>query len=632
MDSSHEFSTVSLRLTDGFTGGPAVGVQVRMLMLTTADNNNVVIIKKLPYKLVAYATTDTTGTATFGLWPDPDESYIVVLDGGWSNAESAEFDPVLVWQDRATQHSIVLCEHPALPATFDEEVGSLLKQTSEVRILVLQGMHYGNQSAALELIRNLRRRGYHGPISVMCDDQPLPYETTYKVQIDCYDTTNDAQRCLSVCNALAGLYSAPTITSVADSSPIIMTCDVNMIAQNVEAYEQDPAQLAAVLAANGLPCDVLVTDPTNFKISVRSANAPAQGTAATRKISLSLTITSISEVSIVAKLDKLEPARKTLEIYKDVIWLTGDRFPVTDNPTVLGMMASGEYSLRDHGDPIAQRLGTSCVLTLQPSNWKLNDRYARVNGQTTLLCLPMASSYLTGPVEIEDVDGFIRDAITDVGTAKGLSSLLRAVRKREVDLMVIYGLHQIRGASAEELLANVRRVLRAMKSTRPCVVLTIYKYPLGGDFAGLPALTDFVKIEPTTDGPCFLHEQSTVPAVVFQLLCQSATLPMIVGGANTSNMVRMLGIPHLSMEGGEPFIVPNCDGHRFVHQLQGLLCAPSMDEQAVEILVKFMMMAHEAPDEVAEAYFALLRKWLNDPHRDQLALALYRLSRLLGRH
>jgi hypothetical protein len=350
----------------------------------------------------------------------------------------------MAWDGSPNSNYTVLSEESVLPGDFKQEIDHLLTSTREVRILVLQGMHYGNQSAALELIRNLRRLGYKGKVKVMCDNAPLPYEVRYELRIDFYGLADPAQLKTAVTGIISARfpqYPAAGMTMAADGSRVT----VNLIPAGVHAYEEDAPALATALTSLGAtPKKVSVLNPLNQQWTTGQSVPPPVG-AATATVRLTLKITSISEISIVAKLDLLEPHRQILDLYQDVEWCNGTQFGPANDQAVLGMMASGEYTLNQPGDPIAQLLGTSCVLTLQPSNWKVNDRYARIGGRNIPLCLPRSATYLTDELPVTGFTELVSTTVGDKPTAAGITALLEVVTVGHVDLMMVYGLHQVRG-------------------------------------------------------------------------------------------------------------------------------------------------------------------------------------------
>ncbi len=99
------------------------------------------------------------------------------LDSGGSLAclEDSPYELQLIATDGDETRTATATTSTEVPRGLDEGVGTALESIEGVRILVMQGMHLGNQAAAFAMIRNLRRIGCEAPIEVLVDPDFLPF-------------------------------------------------------------------------------------------------------------------------------------------------------------------------------------------------------------------------------------------------------------------------------------------------------------------------------------------------------------------------------------------------------------------------------------------------------------------------
>ncbi len=608
---------LQVRLRDAFADAPAAGVTV----LLCVENHTSPGIGSLgALTIIARGTTDEYGVTALAHELTFDTDCVLVVETpGWALAgllEPSRAKPFCLGERLTVD---LITETPTLPFGCHEQVGQLLHRLTEVRILVLQGMHYGCQAPVFEMIRTLRRLGYPGLITVMADSEPLVYESTYELQIACQPTVDPQQHSATIMNLLKQRYTNGVVKRTKTSGAqghLEEVYEVELL--HLNAFEENPLTLGIDVHSSLDFAEEVQVSGTGLDVSSQIKSRMVEDRPI---IHVDLKILSTSEISLVRKLHFLEPHHQTL--FTNVKWCTGTGFAPTDDPSVLGVLVGGEYTI-NVDDHFSHALGTKMVLGLQPSNWKLNDRYIRCyselkpKGELTLLHLPFASTYLVDPVEMPEE------------LAPGAKELVLAALDGQIDLMFVYGLHQANGLSAVELMSNVDKMVRRA-AKKPCVVFMIYKYQLDGFGQKVFALKDVPSLLSGVHvgEPLYLHETGPLPESVFRLLCQSSTLPAIVGGANTSNLVRMLGIPHLSVEGGQPFHITGHDGHLALAFLEKLLRTKDLDEKSLSQLVDFVIAATEHRGTVLEGYFALLEKWLRQPARDQVLLGLLKLSTIL---
>jgi hypothetical protein len=129
----------------------------------------------------------------------------------------------------------------------------------------------------------------------------------------------------------------------------------------------------------------------------------------------------------------------------------------------------------------------------------------------------------------------------------------------------------------------------------------------------------------------FIHAPP-VPQRSFQLLAQAGTLPFLLEGANTCNMMQMLGKPYLSVATDTtPYVpVPGKDGHQKLQVLTDHLndSAGESAEARVEALATYFKDAKD-PGAVIGGYFPALKDHVRKKPLDQVKWSLYRLKKAL---
>ena len=583
--------------------------------------------------------------------------YGPVRDG----AEQLPDGPAQAFKFTLDAHTVAMAtlraETPVLPPDFEDSIASLLGTISRVRIGVEQGANLGNQASALSLITNLRRVGYAGRIDVLTNPDFLPYDTDCTLRFTLHrdeGTTAETAEELLVkrLNARLGV-------------PVQSSRRLSGSFANIPEYENThrfPDRVYYTLSAQDLlalrdlplPYKVTATpepqdlDAVDVDVTTGSTEKGAEHILPLTVI-FKLRLQSVSEPSITTKLCTLDPGYKTNPSYGQVAWVEQAEFPTSaeDDRGVVGMVGGHDFGGAPDDSVRRERLKTHSLLALQPYQWHPEDRFLQVaGGGTTRLCLPGAAAYFLDPV----VAGAPSDFALSWGVGPTEAALLAAVveraRAKELTLMTAYGIHQAHDSSTETLLNNLAAgslaaVAQGDDVPRKVVLFAVSKVDLGellatpnatlvraGDPSALAAL------EGLQDDHLLVVHAPPLPLGVFQLLVQTSQLPAVVEGANSSNLVQMLGKPYISVSTRyTPYVaLPGDAGkaHEKLTRVTDHLNLADLRDQEVplgELAAYFHNAA--ATGDAYGGYFAKVQAHLRVVSRDQLKLGLYRLARVL---
>ncbi|MDX2703889.1 hypothetical protein PV350_13610 [Streptomyces sp. PA03-6a] len=152
--------------------------------------------------------------------------------------------------------------------------------------------------------------------------------------------------------------------------------------------------------------------------------------------------------------------------------------------------------------------------------------------------------------------GLIDAQVSDLVQRAGLRSLVDSVESGRVELMPAYGLHNLPEANRAGVMPALAESLRQAEVGRPAVILGLGDF--GVDFApeyqadwlmygdlsdpGFHAALDALQ-----PGEVAVVKGGHIPQGVFQQLYQLGSLPALLEGANTANLVQLLGRPFFSV-------------------------------------------------------------------------------------
>ncbi|MGV9935202.1 WXG100-like domain-containing protein [Streptomyces olivaceoviridis] len=148
------------------------------------------------------------------------------------------------------------------------------------------------------------------------------------------------------------------------------------------------------------------------------------------------------------------------------------------------------------------------------------------------------------------------DAQVPAARARGLKALVRGVAEGRIEMMPVYGLHNVAAPERASALGALARGIQKAGRT-PAVVLALgratveFAPPTEGpglhrealDSAGLPE-----RIGELASGDVLIIDVDRLPQDVFRQLYVLGGLPAVLEGANTSNLVQLLGRPYFSVK------------------------------------------------------------------------------------
>ena len=628
------------------------------------------------YGVLATAATKDTGWANFkdasehraktlAIWVEADKYHPRYTIGVVPQAQDDEDEPppdprtqpvdttvALVTTHHTVVSAVMRSEEPLIPPDFDATVLAMAEEMTGVRLLVDHGPNMGNQSAALSLIQNLRRAGYAGPIDVLVDNHTFVemWDATLKFTIPVRAADLDATeaRVTAIQQKILDRYAGTTAARTQDKALF-------------KEITIDPGDTVFPLAPGENARFVQCFKDLNFgyTLSVESwddveeedftgdTEAPAEDLLGNLLVTVNFSLQSQGEESIDAKLKKLDPAYDALNAYANVTFQKKDgeeSLPAfaddaSATKTIVDMVAGGEAGEGSMETYRKDKTKTFSLVALQPLLWHPENRFFKLKDKAVEpLCLPEAAAYFIDPYNPGDKVAAFK---AQVGDEKGdaLGAVLAAVG--DCDLMVCYGVHQAKKSSSRVVLTNVSAALKkaiAAQQIKKTLLLVLCKE--GIDLAFDCDKVVRAKVDATlaqkihdlqADQILFIHAPP-LPQRSFQLLAQAGTLPFLLEGANTCNMMQMLGKPYLSVATDTPpyVPVPGKDGHQKLQVLTDHLNDSEEDseEERVAALATYFKDAKDA-GAVIGGYFPALKDHVRKKPLDQVKWSLYRLQKAL---
>ncbi|MFL6051421.1 MAG: hypothetical protein ACJ72W_00660, partial [Actinoallomurus sp.] len=216
-------------------------------------------------------------------------------------------------------------------------------------------------------------------------------------------------------------------------------------------------------------------------------------------------------------------------------------------------------------------LGVDQAIVLKPYAWETSSRliYTRESAGATPLVRNLdeggdgiapipADALFRFPVprwSAEEFAARLGAEVTSAGAAAGLGTIVDAVTSGRVELMPIYGLHNLLPETRATALPALAAGVHAAGLEVPAVVVEIGNSSV--DFA--PQYTaDWLVHSELTDpdlteriaglqaGQVLVVRAGRLPQSVFQQMYQLGSLPAVLEGANTANLAQLIGRPFFS--------------------------------------------------------------------------------------
>jgi hypothetical protein len=688
-------SALSIQIIDGFSQKGIEGVEVcfgyKFGYKTSAPpGERTFQLEQQDYRVIATLKTDAQGGVSFTnphLWSG--EACAICIEAtGYRQAFGSTVD-VLTGEVRPMREGETICatailapERLNLEETFGATVDAYLRSLACIRVRVLQGANCGNQSAGISLVESLRLAGYQGRIQVLCDaaprleDQSIEAELEFLVASDEESALATLQRALE--ERLDGTYAGrvhfhdevytatahPIQASLASgldrddgrrpfpTAMLRSVCDLDLSDRTSPLSLMELEAMVLELVPLGLVAYAL-RDSAGGRVAAELSTPAAADRSVMAALSVELNVRTHADMSVMDKLLTLRPDLNTAEDLAGVEWLPATSFEedASKDPTVLGIVPSGEdYSDVRLMNLRREALKTECLLALQPLHWFSDMRALCFAGSLPKrLYLPRAATYQLSPLRRGDP----RTAISMLCAAAKqdaliapLTALYVRAQEQRIDLMTVYGLHQAKRSPVRVLLDNLIASLVAVQTPRgrPTVILVLYKLD---DLAeqvsaasarhamytrAAEALAPLGKV---TCGEVLLVHAPVLPQQVFELFCRASTLPLLLEGANTTNLAQMMSLPYLSVASKDTDYIklagPDCpDYHRLKRCEDELNQEPDaeIDEDTPrrQHLEAYLADTLTHGDQVMNGYFTKLQRYVRQPERDQLLLGLYRVA------
>jgi len=501
-------------------------------------------------------------------------------------------------------------------------LASYFKGLTGVRLKVGDGPNFGNQSTTFALIENLRRLGYAGGIDVLVNDQAPGFDQTITSVLTFGFTATETEQQQLGQNAVPGTLNATLAEFATDTHGVLQdftsftgqntwtpspwvavnNAQVTMAATAVMDpggaegfYPTDTTELCGAFAvlANLLTSTNTITGGDGAK-TTNGSNPPQQ-----HNCTAVLTVTwTYKQGRSSSNLDRIKAFNFFYDKIPGVKWITGTTFDdgSATNVKLVGLVGADDAAKETQNVKKMRTdvLKCGCLAVLQP--YKFNPLKRFVSFPTTtapfsILTLdqaqktPPQAPWLFSPAafRVPAIPKQAYDGIFKLYTGKtpdllmdSLESVQGLVKANKIGLMTIYGLHQAyHGEQARVMDVVSLGLLKALETATPkgVAVVVVHKGNLATilspsllqrDDVSLQRLDDSTTPEKLTAlskavAPQLLILHSgALPNPMFQMLCQESTWPIVIEGANTTNMALDLGIRSLSVNvSSTPYFEPS---------------------------------------------------------------------------
>jgi hypothetical protein len=591
----------------------------------------------------------------------------VTDEGDYAEEAVPPSGPVATFDFDENKHTVVCAtlrsERPILAADFDTAVSNLIANVDRIRVAVEQGPNLGNQSAALSLLLNLRRVGYQGPIDVLTNPAPNRNVAAWKLVFTAHATSGPgmavaAQAVFDRLKHVMGASAQPLVAlphaKWSGDLDYVHPNDfyVVLTGENMRGLKSLPFPYKVVVQP-----DVADQEEDDFEGDTREPEVDVDGDAElppamygfTFVVTVELTIDSLADVSVTAKLATLDPQYKTNPAYGGhVTWVELSAFAsdVTANPRIVGMVGGHDLGKGPIESYRTQTLKTHSALALQPLLWHPDDRMVKIAARPVkTLCLPSSAAYFLAQVNAPNVQQFATTLGVAPAEADVIASVIARAKAHTITLMTVYGIHQAHDSSTTTLLKSLvaGSLAAAAKGgiSRKIVLFVVCKVELAdmlddarASVVTLAAATAQESLDDLEDDHLLVIHAGPLPSAVFQLLVQASNLPVVLEGANTSNLVQMLGKPYVSVSTKTTSYVPVPEDAQKAHEKLAIVTGHLNDGGlagkggALDVVATYFHAAATGGD-AYDGYFAGLEAHVRRPAQDQLKLGLYRLEKEL---
>jgi len=491
-----------------------------------------------------------------------------------------------------------------------------------VRLKVGDGPNFGNQSTTFALIENLRRLGYTGDIDILVNDQAPGFnQTITSVLTFGFTATAGEQQHLGQ-NAVPGTLNAALSTFATDThgalqdfttltgqdvwnpgpwtavsnAQVTMTAAATMDPGVAEGfYPTDTTELCGTFA---VLADLISSTNTITGAGVSKttdgSNPPGQ-----HNCTAVLTVNwTYRQGRASSNLDRIKAFNLFYDQIPGVNWITGTAFPggSATNVKLVGLVGADDGA---KDGPTVKKLRTDemkcgCSAVLQPYKFNPLKRFVSLPSTTVpFAILPLdqpqkqapQAPWLFSPAAfrvpaipqgsygdiLAKYTGEIPDDLMD-----SLKSVQTLVAGQKIGLMAIYGLHQAYHGEQSQVMDVVSLgLLKALQTTGPkgVAIIVVHKGNLATilspellqradvtfqrlDDATTPA--ELTTLSQATDPHLLILHSGALPNPLFQMLCQESTWPIVIEGANTTNMALDLGLRSLSVNvSSTPYFEPS---------------------------------------------------------------------------
>ena len=493
------------------------------------------------------------------------------------------------------------------------------KGLTGVRLKVGDGPNFGNQSTTFALIENLRRLGYTGKIDVLVNDQAPGFDqqitsiltfgfsasATQVQQLEqggvpnSLDATltafaHDARGALENFTSLAGQATWTPNTWVAVSnSKVTMNATAIMDPGGAEGfYPTDTTELGETF--QGLS-NLLTSHNT-----IKGAGKTVAGTSLPQQHNCTAVLTvnwTYRQGRSSSNLDRIKAFNLFYDQIPNVNWITGTTFSSgsTTDVKLIGLVGAddGAKDAKTVNHLRSDVLKCGCLAVLQPYKFNPLNRFVSFPSSTTrfsILSLDQVQKkspqapWLFSPAAFR-VPAIAPNAYGDIlARYKGripdplMDSLTRVaslMQSKTIGLMMIYGLHQAyHGEQAQVMDVVSLGLLKALQTGSPkgVAIIVVHKGNLATILSpsllqrsdvSLQRLDDdttpqkLTALSQVTEPQLLILHSGALPNPLFQALCQESTWPIVIEGANTTNMALDLGIRSLSVNvSSTPYFEP----------------------------------------------------------------------------
>ncbi|MET9658279.1 hypothetical protein [Streptomyces sp. NPDC006510] len=257
--------------------------------------------------------------------------------------------------------------------------------------------------------------------------------------------------------------------------------------------------------------------------------------------------------------------------------------PATDprasgKPGAQGLVMVAASDRLDDDGKVAERflnfLGTDRAIVLKPYAWESSHRYlysrpsaddavdvrdlesSEPSDDTGNAVAPDAMFNFHTPLLTHDaLKDLIDRRVTDPAVAAGLKAVAQAVHENGTEVMPVYGLHNVAEPGRVSALSSLAAGISRSGIGKPSVILSFGRATV--DFAPAHSNAHLSRTEITAGdldqqlaqlGPddVLVVQSPGLPQDVFRQVFQLGTLPAVLEGANTTNLMQLLGRPYFS--------------------------------------------------------------------------------------